>query len=84
MDTLFRIIGIGFYMLIPLGVLALIISIIYKKIKGKSVYSAGTSFVGQHLFKIWEPGGKKKAVEEIQYESEDKRDDAESGDPPDK
>jgi hypothetical protein len=69
--------------LIPLGVLALIISIIYKKIRGKSVYSTGTSFVGQYLFQIWEPEGKKKAVEEIQYESENKRDDGESGDPHD-
>ena len=84
MDTFFRIMGVAFYMLIPLGVLALCISIIYKKITGKSVYSTGSSFVGQYLFQIWETQGKKEAVEEIQYEEENKRDDAESGDPHDK
>lgn len=46
---------------------------------GKSVYNTGSSFVGQYLFQIWETRGKKEAVEKIQYEDENKRDDAESG-----
>ena len=84
MEDLYRYISIAFYLLIPLGVLALIISIIYRKLKGKNIYSAGTSFVGEYMFSIWEPGEKKAAVEEMQYMREDQREEAESGDPPEK
>jgi len=81
MDNFYRYISIGFYFLIPLGVLALIISIVYRKIRGKNIYSAGTSFVGEYMFSIWEPKGKKAAVEEMQYMREDQREEADSGDP---
>jgi len=84
MEDLYRYISIGFYLLIPLGVLALVVSIIYRKIKGKSIYSAGTSFVGEYMFSLWETKGKKAAVEEMHYMSEDQREEADSGDPPKK
>ena len=82
MESIFQYISIALYMLIPLGVLALCISIIYKRLRGKNVHSAGISFVGEYLFKQWETKGKRAAVEEIQYERDEKREDAESGDPP--
>jgi len=84
MDTLVQIVTIAFYMIIPAAVLFLLINIIYRRIKGKSIHSAGSIFVGEYIFKEWEPAGKRAAVEEIQYQREEKRDDAESGDPPDK
>jgi hypothetical protein len=84
MDSLIQIITIAFYMIIPLGVLFLLVNIIYRKIRGKSIHSTGTIFVGEYIFKEWEPAGKRAAVEEIQYQREDKRDDAESGEPGDK
>ncbi len=73
---------IAFYFIIPLGVLALIINIIYRKIKGKSMFTSGTTFVGENLFMIWETMSSKKAVEEIQYARDEKREDEDSGDPP--
>jgi hypothetical protein len=82
MENVFQYISIGLYMIIPVGVLALCISIIYKRIRGKNVHSPGTSFVGEYLFKQWETKEKRAAIEEIQYERDEKREDAESGEPP--
>lgn len=83
MENLYRYIGLAFFMIIPAGVLWLCASIIYRKIKGKGLFTSGTTFVGEYLIQQWETAGRRDAVIEIQYEREDKRDDAESGDPPD-
>ncbi len=69
-------------MIIPIGLLLLIINILYRKFKGKSWFTSGTSFVAENLYKSWETGEKKAAVEEIQYQREEKREEADSGDPP--
>lgn len=82
MNDIFQYILIGSYFIIPLGVFALIINIIYRKIKGKSMFTSGTTFVGENMFMLWETMSKKKAVEEIQYERDEKREDEDSGDPP--
>ena len=82
METLVQILTIGFYMIIPVGVLALMINIVYRRIKGKSWFNSGTSFVGENIYMEWDTLSKRKAIEEVQYEREDKRNDAESGDPP--
>ena len=73
-------IGVGF--IIPIGVLCLIINVIYRKIKGKSTFTAGTSFVGENIFMNLESQTKKTATEEIQYHRDEKRNDSETGDPP--
>lgn len=82
MNEIFQYILIGSYFIIPLGLLALIINIIYRKIKGKSMFTSGTSFVGENLYMQWETMSNRKAVEEIQYERDEKRDEEDSGDPP--
>jgi hypothetical protein len=73
------IIAAGF--LLPGGVFALIVYIIYRRIRGKSTHTAGTSFVGENLFMNMGSKSNKSAMEEVQFIREDKRDDAESGDP---
>jgi hypothetical protein len=82
MEDWYRYVGIAFYAIIPLGVLALCINIIYRKIRNKNICNSGTSFVGEYMYMLWETKGKRGAVEEIQYERDQKQDDAESGDPP--
>jgi len=82
MNEIFQYILIASYFIIPLGLLALIINIIYRKIKGKSMFTSGTTFVGENLYMQWETMSNKKAVEEIQYERDEKREDEDSGDPP--
>lgn len=74
------IIATGF--ILPVGVFALIVYIIIRRIRGKSTHTAGTSFVGENLFMNMGSKNNKSAMEEVQYIREDKRDDAESGDPP--
>ncbi|MFH1701198.1 MAG: hypothetical protein ABIE07_11485 [Candidatus Zixiibacteriota bacterium] len=74
------IIACGF--ILPAGVLALIIYIICRRIRGKSTHTAGTSFVGENLFMNMGSENSKSAMEEVQYIRQDKRDDADSGDPP--
>jgi len=83
MENLYRYIGLAFFMIIPAGVLWLCANIIYRKIKGKRLFTSGTTFVGEYLIQQWETAGRRDAVIEIQYEREDKRDEAESGAPPD-
>ena len=75
---------IGFFLaiLIPGAVFVLLISLIWRRIKGKNTFSPGTTFIGEHVYKFWEPGQSKTAVEEIQYQREDEREEAEPGDPP--
>jgi len=82
MNEIFQYILIASYFIIPLGVLALIINIIYRKIKGKSMFTSGTTFVGENIYMIWETMSSKKSVEEIQYERDEKREDEDAGDPP--
>ncbi len=82
MPDLFEYIGIAMYLIIPGAVLYLFLNIIYRRIKGKSIHSAGSTFVGEHIFKIWETGQRKSAVEEIQYQREEAREEDDSGDPP--
>lgn len=82
MENIFHYIGIAFYLLLPAAVLFLILNIIYRRLKGKSTHSSGSTFVGEHIYKIWETGQHKSAVEEIQYQREEEREEAEPGDPP--
>jgi hypothetical protein len=82
MEQYYQYLMIAAYMIIPIGVLLLIINIIYRKIKGKSMFTSGTTFVGENMISIWETENKKAAVEEIQYQREEKRDEAEPGEPP--
>jgi hypothetical protein len=86
MADIYRYIGLAFYLIIPLGVFALCLSIIWRKLKGKSLYQSGTSFVGEYIYQQWETKGRRTAVEEILYEREVKRNDPETGEPgnPDK
>jgi hypothetical protein len=82
MENLYHYIGLAFYLIIPVGVILLCANIIYRKIKGKSLFRSGTSFVGEYMIQEWETSGKRNAVKEIQYEREDKRDETDQGDPP--
>ncbi|MFH1699415.1 MAG: hypothetical protein ABIE07_02410 [Candidatus Zixiibacteriota bacterium] len=76
----YLIIACGF--ILPAGVFALIGYIIYRRLRGKSTHTAGTSFVGENIFMNMGQENQKSAMEEVQYIREDKRDDADSGDPP--
>ena len=82
MEDFYRYINLTFYLIIPVGVFLLCANIIYRKIKKKNLFTSGTSFFGEYMIQEWEIAGKRNAVKEIQYEREDKRDDAEPGDPP--
>jgi hypothetical protein len=61
---------------LPAGVLALIVYGLYRKFRGKTWYDTGTSFMAQHIFTQYASKSSKKAVEEINYQKEDERDEA--------
>ena len=69
-------------LIIPIGVFSLIIYIIIRKLRGNSTHTAGTSFIGEIVFTNLGHNHQKEATEEIIFNREEKRDDAESGDPP--
>jgi hypothetical protein len=82
MENLNFYISIALYLIIPLSLFIILVLIIYRRIKGKKWFGSGTSFIAEHLYTQWESKEGKAAVEEIQYQRDHERDDAESGDPP--
>lgn len=68
--------------ILPGAVLFLFLNILWRKIRGKSTFSSGTTFVGEHIYKIWETGQHRTSVEEVQYQREEEREEAEPGEPP--